>query len=225
LALSVSQELHKRWVLSKKPSNYHYTEFRNFQQLLSEPPYNVPFSISRITLPSLREPYYLDLDTVSFGRLVFKVKFGIQKLYKKTKLLIPIHFWYILLQHLYIYNNIPQTRNCNTVLKILDNTHNRHEHKFPCKENVDEVFKSVFAGLSNKTLNNGNTLDEYQLYSIAHLRRIQNYSRYSLERQFQWVFVFGEDEEEEVDELAVYLDEDINEFAYSGDSSDEIENN
>jgi len=101
----------------------------------------------------------------------------------------------------------------------LDNTHNRHEHKFPSKENVDEVFKSVFTGLSNKTLNNGNILDEFQLISIAHLRRIQNYSRYSLERQFQWVFVFGEDdEEEEVDELAVYLDEDINEFAWSDDN-------
>ena len=95
----------------------------------------------------------------------------------------------------------------------MDNTHNRHEHKFPPKENVDEVFKSVFAGLSNKTLNNGNTFDEYQLYSIAHLRRIEHFSRYSLERQFQWDFVFGEDnEQEEVDDLAVYLDEDINEL-------------
>ena len=122
LALSVTQEVHKRWVLSKKPSHYHYTEFRNFQQLLSEPPYNVPFSISRITLPSLREPYYLELDTVSFGRLVFKVKFGIQpqlrKLYKKTKLLISIHSWYTLLQQLFTYNNIPQMRNCNSFKDI-----------------------------------------------------------------------------------------------------------
>ena len=230
LALSVSQDLHKRWVLSKKPSSYHYTQFRNFQQLLSEPPYNVPFSISRITLPSLTEPHYLQIDTFSFGHLTFKVKFGIQphlkKLYKKTNpnRYIPIHSWYILLQHLFIYNNIPQTRNCNTILKTLDNTHNRHEHKFPSKENVDAVFKSVFAGLSNKTLKNGNIFDEYQLYSIAHLRRIENFSRYSLDRQFMWDFVFGEDnEEEQVDELGVFLDEDINEFAWSGDDTDEFD--
>ena len=40
--------------------------------------------------------------------------------------------------------------------------------------------------------------------------------------------MFGEDDEEEVDELAVYLDEDINEFAWSNDNLDEsdlIENN
>ena len=68
------------------------------------------------------------------------------------------------------------------------------------------MFKSVFAGLSYKTFNNSNILDEYQLISVAHLLIIQNYSRYSLERQFQWDFVFGEDDdEEEVDDLAVYL--------------------
>jgi len=36
--------------------------------------------------------------------------------------------------------------------------------------------------------------------------------------------VFGEDnEEEEVDELGVFLDEDINEFAWSGDDTDEFD--
>jgi len=36
--------------------------------------------------------------------------------------------------------------------------------------------------------------------------------------------VFGEDDdEEEVDELAVYLDEDINEFAWSDDNLDELD--
>ena len=148
-----------------------------------------------------------------------------KKLYKKTNpnRYIPIYSWYILLQHLFIHNNIPQTRNCNTILKTLDNTHNRHEHKFPSKENVDAVFKSVFAGLSNKILNNGNILDEYQLFSVAHLRRIQNYSRDSLEKQFLWNFVFGEDDDEQVDELAAFLDEDINEFAWSGDDLDEFD--
>jgi len=223
LALSVSQELHKRWVLSKKPSNYHYAVFRNLQQLLSEPPYNVPFSISRITLPSLTEPHYVEFETVYLGpgvtRLVPLLKFGIQpqlrNLYRKTNLSIPIYSWYILLQHLLIYNNIPSTRNCFTVLKELDNTHNRHEHKFPSKKNVDAVFKIVFARLSYKTFDNGNILDEYQLISIAHLLRIQNYSQPALERQFYWEQVFGDDhdDDEEVDELAVFLDEDINEFA------------
>ena len=85
------------------------------------------------------------------------------------------------------------------------------------------MFKSVFTGLSNKILNNGNILDEYQLISVAYLRRIQNYSRDSLEKQFLWVFVFGEDDQEEVDELAVYLDEDINEFAWSDDNLDETD--
>jgi len=41
--------------------------FRKLQEILSEPPYNVPFSISRITLPSLTEPHYVALETIYFG--------------------------------------------------------------------------------------------------------------------------------------------------------------
>jgi len=120
-------------------------------------------------------------------RLRPRVKFGIQPelviIYVYADLSISLFSWHTLLHTLFCENNLPQTRNCFSILQELDYTHNKHEHLFSSLKNIDAVFRTLNSGVFLFQNDDGDTQDNYKALSTSYFYAVRGKSEIGLWEQ------------------------------------------